>query len=102
LIRHIVLVQVRQAVDEAAIASIFAALMALKSSIPGIMAIHCGRNVSPEGLSKGYTHAFTVDFADAAARDRYLADADHGRVGAALVEAAEGGRDGLAVIDIEA
>ena len=69
--------------------------------VAGIRAIDGGPNVSPEGLARGYSHAFTVDFDDAAARDRYLADADHGKVGAALVAAAEGGVDGLVVIDFD-
>jgi hypothetical protein len=101
MIRHIVLVRFRSDVGDAEIAAVFKALHDLKRSIPGILGIAHGPNVSPEKLGRGTTHAFTVDFADAAARDRYLADADHGKVGAALVSAAEGGVDGLTVVDFE-
>ena len=101
MIRHIVLVRFRKDVPAGKIASIFAALHDLKRVVAGIRAIDAGPNVSPETLSRGYSHAFTVDFDDAAARDRYLADADHGMVGASLTAAAEGGVDGLVVIDFE-
>jgi Stress responsive A/B Barrel Domain len=46
------------------------------------------------------THAFTADFADAGARDAYLADPHHQAAGAQLVAMTAGGVKGLAVIDI--
>jgi hypothetical protein len=58
--------------------------------------------VSPESLQRGHTHAFTIDFADEAARDAYLVDAGHKALGARLVAAAEGGRDGITVVDFGA
>jgi hypothetical protein len=60
-----------------------------------------GANVSPEPFARGFTHGFTIDFRDAAARDAYLAHPDHGRAGARLVAALEGGTDGLFVLDFE-
>lgn len=101
MIRHIVLVRFRKDAGAATVDATFDALHRLKDVIPGIRAIHSGPNVSPEGLGRGYSHAFTVDFDDEAARDRYLADEDHGKVGAALCAAAEGGIEGLAVVDFE-
>ena len=99
MIRHIVLVRFSAETSQTRIDEIFASLHALKQVVPGIVSISVGRNVSPEGLACGYTHAFTVDFTDVVARDRYLADPDHGKVGAALVAAASGGIDGLIVLD---
>ena len=99
MIRHIVLVHFSAETSQTRIDEIFASLHALKQVVPGIVSISVGRNVSPEGLARGYTHAFTVDFTDVVARDRYLADPDHGKVGAALVAAASGGIDGLVVLD---
>lgn len=101
MIRHVVLVRFRGDVPQAEIDRIFAALHGLGRSIKGIRAIDVGPNVSPEGLGRGHGYAFTVDFDDVAARDRYLADADHAKVGAALVAAAEGGIAGLTVVDFE-
>jgi hypothetical protein len=101
MIRHIVLVRFASHVGDAEIARIFADLRELRHTIPGLLSFAAGANVSPEGLARGYTHAFTVDFADAEARDLYLADGGHAKAGAALVAALEGGLDGLLVIDVE-
>jgi hypothetical protein len=71
-IRHLVLLRLTSdtnAADRRAIESAFAALPA---QIAGITAFEWGTDVSPEGLSKGFTHAFALTFADAAARDAYL------------------------------
>ena len=84
-----------------AVARVLSGLHDLRETIPGILGLLLGPDVSPEGLARGYTHAFTVDFADAAARDGYLADAGHARAGAALVAALEGGTEGLLVVDLE-
>lgn len=99
MIRHVVCVKFAAATTEQRIGEIFSALHRLKQVVPGISSIVAGANVSPEGLARGFTHAFTVDFDGPASRDAYLADADHGKVGAALVGAAEGGVDGILVID---
>ena len=79
----------------------FEAIKGLQAKIAGILAITTGRNMSPEGLQKGFTHGFTVDFTDATARDAYLPP-EHQKVGAMVVAAAEGGKEGLAVVDWEA
>jgi len=99
VIRHIVLVRFSPQTTPQRLEEIFTALEALQTSIPGILAITRGPNTSPEGLDHGYTHAFTVDFVDAAARDAYLPHPEHAKVGKAIVAAAEGGIEGIAVID---
>lgn len=77
----------------------FVQLAQLTEIIPGLLAFAAGPNQSPEGLSRGYTHAFSVDFTSEAARDAYLVHPAHQAAGARLVDAAENGVDGLAVID---
>ena len=99
MIRHVVLCRFREDVSEVAIAQIFAALKALQHQIDGIIAITAGRDNSPEGLQKGCSHGFTVDFVDAAARDGYLPHPAHQKVGAMIVAAAEGGVAGITVVD---
>ena len=99
MIRHVVLVRFREAVPATEITAIFRQLDDLRAKLPGMKVFCHGSNVSPEGLSRGFTHAFTVDFADAAARDAYLAHPDHEAAGARLVKAAEGGLGGLTVLD---
>jgi hypothetical protein len=62
------------------IEQVFAAIAALKGSIPGILAFEAGENNSPEGINRGYTHAFTMDFVDEQARDTYLPHPEHEKV----------------------
>lgn len=100
-IRHIVLCRFKASVAEVERQAIFDELAALRGHLHGITAMSLGANVSPEGLGQGFAHGFSIDFVDAAARDAYLADEAHGRAGARLVGALEGGIAGLVVFDIE-
>ena len=74
MIRHVVLCRFRKDAD---VAAIFAAIEGLKQKIPGILAVTCGTDCSPEGLQKGFTHGFSMTFTDAAARDAYLVHPAH-------------------------
>jgi len=100
-IRHIVLCRFRADVAATERDAIFAELAALSGHLSGITAMSLGANVSPEGLAQGFAHGFTIDFADAASRDAYLADEAHRRAGARLVAALDTGLSGLIVFDIE-
>jgi hypothetical protein len=100
MIRHIVLLKARPGVTDAAIGAVFADLAAIKDKLPGVLAVHSGRSMSPEKIERGYLHGFTVDFTDWAALAAYQDHPDHRRVGAALVAAAEGGLDGILVFDL--
>ncbi|WP_338723245.1 Dabb family protein [Devosia sp. XK-2] len=100
MIRHIVLLRFRPEITAADKASIYAELESLRELIPGFQGMSYGANVSPEGLHQGYTEAFTIDFADEAARDAYLDHPAHKAAGGRLVSALEGGREGLVVFDI--
>jgi hypothetical protein len=99
MIRHVVLCKFKPDVDEMEIQRIFAALSGLKADIPGILGITAGRDMSPEGLQRGFTHGFTVDFEDEAARDAYLPHPEHQKVGQMIVAACAGGVEGLVVVD---
>ncbi len=98
MIRHVVLLKLRDAVEAS---KIFTVLKNLQSQIPGILAISTGTDCSPEGLQRGFTHGFTVDFVDAVARDGYLPHPAHQKVGAMIVAACEGGVEGVLVMDWE-
>ena len=98
MIRHVVLLKLRNAAEAP---QIFTALKSLQSQIPGISNISTGVDCSPEGLQRGFTHGFTVDFIDAAARDAYLPHPAHQKVGAMIVAACEGGIEGVLVLDWE-
>ncbi len=101
MISHCVFVRYSAATNDATRDAIHAALRALQPRIPGLDAIHIARNSSPEGLDKGHSDGFIVEFRDAAARDQYLVDEEHAKVGAMIVAAAEGGVDGIFVYDLE-
>lgn len=100
MIRHIVLVRLRPDVAEGRIAAVFADLHRIRWKMPGILSIQAGRSESPEKIERGYLHGFTVDFADWEALAAYQAHPDHRRVGAALVDMADGGIDGILVFDL--
>ena len=102
MIRHVVLFKLAKGVNAAAVAKVFSALKDLQYKIPGIISISTGHDNSPEGIQRGHTHGFTVDFVDAAARDAYLPHPAHRQVGAMIVGITEGGVAGICVVDWEA
>ena len=101
MILHCVFLRFRSDVGERDKLGLYAGIAALKDRIPGMLDVQAGPNVSPEALDKGFSEGFVVTFADAAARDRYLADEDHRMVGARIVAATEGGVDGVFVFDLQ-
>ena len=101
MILHCVFLRFRAGVTTAGKAAIYAEVAALKPRIPGMLDVASGKNVSPEGLHRGFVDGFLVSFTDASARDRYLADEEHAKVGAKIVAAAEGEIDGVFVYDLE-
>ena len=102
MIRHVVLFKLKSGTDAQSVAETFSALKDLQTKIPGILSISTGHDNSPEGLQRGHTHGFTVDFTDAAARDAYLPHPAHQAVGAMIVGITEGGVNGICVVDWEA
>ena len=100
MIRHCVFVRFRNDVSADERAEIYAGLAALVGQVEGLLSFVSGPNISPEGRSQGFDDGFVMDFADAAARDRYLPHPAHKAAGARLVAALEGGRDGLIVFDL--
>ncbi|MEQ9812114.1 MAG: Dabb family protein [Azospirillaceae bacterium] len=101
MIRHCVFLRYRADVPGHEKDEILNEIRALQGRLEGLLAVHGGVNVSPEGLDKGHSEGFIVDFADAAARDRYLADAAHQATGRRIVAATAGGLDGVFVYDLE-
>ncbi|MER9435437.1 Dabb family protein [Mesorhizobium sp. M0618] len=101
MIRHCVFARFRNDVAATERTAIHADLKALRQVIDGMDAVKFSANVSPEPFARGFTHGFTIDFRDAAARDAYLVHEAHQRAGARLVAALEGGTDGLLVFDLE-
>ncbi|WP_411033576.1 Dabb family protein [Shinella sp. BYT-45] len=102
MIRHCVFIRFKPTISTAYKAELFNEIDRLKDRLPGMLAVHIGVNVSPEeGMDKGFSDGFIVDFADSFSRDAYLEDAEHKLTGGRLVAAAEGGAAGILVYDLE-
>ena len=101
MIRHCVFIRYPASVTAEEKAAIAAGIAGLSEHVEGMLAFHGGPNVSPEtGMDKGYAEGFIIDFADAAARDRYLVHPLHQALGARIVAAA-GGVESVFVYDLE-
>ncbi len=101
MIRHCVFIRFNLNVGRDERDEILADVVGLQHYVPGIVAIQTGHNVSPEvGMDQGFSDGFIVDFADEIARDNYLVDVEHQRVGARIVAAADGGVAGVFVFDL--
>ncbi len=85
LMQHMVLLKFKPDVPAATIEKLFANLAELKTLIPGIRKFVGGPYSSHEGLNKGFTHGFLMEFDNAAARDVYLPHPEHERVKAAII-----------------
>ena len=68
MIRHIVLLKIKTETSQDTVGQIERALAGLKDKIPGILSFDWGPYSSDEGLNKGFTHGFVMDFESAAAR----------------------------------
>jgi hypothetical protein len=102
MIRHCVFLKFRDEISNSDKQAIYDKLNRLRDHLRGVVNASFGTNVSPEGMGRGFEDGFTMDFVDAAARDHYLEDPEHRKVGAEMVAMLEGGREeGLAVFDLE-
>ncbi len=96
-VKHIALIKFKEGTSQEQIDKVFEDLMDLSENIPGVEDYVSGPNMSPEGKSQGYTHAFVMTFTDAAARDAYLPHPEHER----YIAAAGPVIDTVAVVDFE-
>lgn len=99
MVHHVVLFRFRSDLPEGAVEEVFAELRGFRQSIPGITGFQGGAYSSPEGLAQGFTHGFTMTFADAASRDAYLPHPLHQAVVAKLLPMLEGGLQGVVAFD---
>ncbi|MEM9786092.1 MAG: Dabb family protein [Pseudomonadota bacterium] len=101
MIRHIVLLALRDDHDPDECATIMDQLAALVEHLPGFVAFEHGPNRDYEQKSQHYPYGFVGTFSDAAALQTYAGDARHSALGAGLVDLCQGGADGIMVIDLE-
>ena len=83
-LRHVVLFAFKENAGQEAVDAVVADFGRLPAEIPVIDAYEWGTNVSPEGLTGGFTHCFTLTFAGDAERDAYLVHPAHARFVATL------------------
>ena len=76
-LKHIVLFKFKKDADPKKVEGVVKEFAALKDKIDTIVDFEMGTNVSKENLSKGFTHAFVVTFADQAGIDAYLPHPAH-------------------------
>jgi hypothetical protein len=96
---HVVAFKYKESVTEAQKQEIQDAFAALKKSIPQILSLDYGKNISPEGFNQGFTHAWVLTFANEKDRDAYLVHPEHKKFGKML-----GGKlaeKGVFVVDFE-
>lgn len=101
MIKHCVLFRFRKDAGDAAIADIMTRFEQLVGTIPGVLAVYAGVNVSPEGLDRGNMHGFVMDIESAALRDAYLIHPEHVAISEDLLPLLHGGIEGVTVFDIQ-
>ncbi|MDO3384959.1 Dabb family protein [Gilvimarinus sp. SDUM040013] len=77
MIRHILLIQFKDASDESEIEKIKAMFLAMPGKVTGVIAVEWGENDSPEGMNQGFTHTVMMTFSDEKARQSYLPHPAH-------------------------
>lgn len=76
---HIVILKFKEDVTAEQIQGIFTSLQLLLTDkkIPGLLSYSGGPYSSPEGLNKGFSHAFSMVFADEQSRNDYFPHPEH-------------------------
>ena len=77
MLEHVVLIKPKAIIDPNAVTALWAGLGRLRQSIPGIVGLAVGENVSPEGKDLGFTLGFIVSFESRAALESYLPHPEH-------------------------
>ena len=80
MIKHIVLLKIKEGILEDKIEECFKAVSGLKNKIEGIISIDSGKDNSPENKNQGYLYGFTVYFKDSKSRDKYISHPEHQKV----------------------
>jgi len=77
MIRHIVVFNVKNNIDQTQIDEALSAIASLKNELPGIKEIHCGacHYIEEANPTTRYTHGFSIDFIDETARNNFLNNA---------------------------
>ncbi len=99
--KHIVLLRFKPQTTRDEIAEVFESLDELPEKLPGIVDVCSGPYESPEGLHKGFTHAFIVTFADSESRDSFLEHPAHEKMKELIVQNLAGGLADIVSFDFK-
>ena len=102
MIKHVVLLRFAPGTAEEDVTTIFRELAGLKEKCPGLLDFCGGPYSSPEGLDKGYTHAFIMTFDSEENRNVYLEHPDHETVKRLIFPHLDNGLDGVVAFDFAA
>ena len=101
MIRHCVMLRLRDDHDRVALNDVIAQLQKLTGQLDNCGGFCAGPNRDYEDKSPDYPFGFTIDFASAQALSVYANDPRHQMLGARLVSFCDGGCDGITVYDLE-
>ncbi len=99
MISHIVLLKCRADITEQQLGEMFCALHNLVEKIPGLQSCTSGSNCSPEGINRGYSHAFYMQFCSEHSRDAYLTHPQHEQVKRLIADVLRDTEDNVLVMD---
>ena len=80
-VKHVVVCKFKADATTEQVAEVTKAFKALKSSIPGIISVENGSNMSTENPNKGFNHVYLLTFENVASRDAYLPHPEHKKFG---------------------
>lgn len=83
-LNHVVAFKFKDGASKEDIKKVEDAFRALKTKIPQVQKLAWGLNNSPEGLNKGFTHAWVLSFNSEEDRSAYLIHPDHKEFGTLL------------------
>ena len=102
MIRHHVLLRFKTSVSAETKQGLYAELKDLQRHLDGVLDVRTLPNISVEPeLISGFKDIFWFDFADAQARDAYIADPLHQAIGARILAQIQGGAAGIIIVDVE-
>ncbi len=101
MIRHIVMMTLKDDHDAGELSAIMMGLSALMPGIEGFEGFEHGPNRDLEQKSPDFPYGFICTFNDVAALEAYAQNPDHQALGARLVAQCKGGADGIMVIDLD-
>lgn len=101
MIHHCVFIHFRPEISSATKQGLWDELRTLVGEVPGLREVRAGANARYEDLDHGFADGFIAVFDGAQGLAAYQAHPAHKAIGAKLVQAAQGGVQGIMVFDLD-